>query len=107
MKPFDILYKLSRKNKIANHLFSLIYHCDIPMKLKVGNNIRFVHKGLGVVISEGAKIGNNVCIQHHVLIGEKTERISRLSKMMLLSILIALLSVMFGLEKDQLLEQGV
>lgn len=108
MKPFDILYKLSRKNKIANHLFSLIYHCDIPMKLKVGNNIRFVHKGLGVVISEGATIGNNVCIQHHVLIGEKkTERISRLSKMMLLSILIALLSVMFGLEKDQLLEQGV
>ena len=71
MKPFDILYKLSRKNKIANHLFSLIYHCDIPMKLKVGNNIRFVHKGLGVVISEGATIGNNVCIQHHVLIGEK------------------------------------
>ena len=99
MKPFDILYKLSRKNKIANHLFSLIYHCDIPMKLKVGNNIRFVHKGLGVVISEGAAIGNNVCIQHHVLIGEK--------KMMLLSILIASLSVMFGLEKDQLLEQGV
>ena len=41
------------------------------MKLKVGNNIRFVHKGLGVVISEGATIGNNVCIQHHVLIGEK------------------------------------
>lgn len=71
MKPFDILYKLSRENKIANHLFSLIYHCDIPMKLKVGNNIRFVHKALGVVISEGATIGNNVCIQHHVLIGEK------------------------------------
>lgn len=66
MKPFDILYKLSRKNKIANHLFSLIYHCDIPMKLKVGNNIRFVHKGLGVVISEGATIGNNVCIKKHI-----------------------------------------
>ena len=71
MKLFDILYKFSRKSKIMNHLFSCIYHCDIPMRLTTGKNVRFVHKGLGVVISEGATIGNNVCIQHHVLIGEK------------------------------------
>ena len=30
-----------------------------------------MHTALGVVITEGATIGNNVCIQHHVLIGEK------------------------------------
>lgn len=71
MKPFDVLYALSRKNKMMNHLFSFIYHCDIPMKLKMENRVKFIHKGLGVVISEGATIGNNVCIQHHVLIGEK------------------------------------
>lgn len=67
-----MFYALSRKSKMMNYLFSFIYHCDIPMKLKIGNRVKFIHKGLGV-ISEGATIGNNVCIQHHILIGEKNE----------------------------------
>lgn len=71
MKPFDIFFRLSRKSNILNHFFSFVYHCDIPQKLKMGNGVKFIHKGLGVVITEGATIGNNVCIQHHVLIGEK------------------------------------
>ena len=71
MKPFDILFILSRKSNILNHLFSHLYHCDIPKNLKLGTGVKFIHKRLGVVITEGATIGNNVCIQHHVLIGEK------------------------------------
>lgn len=90
MKPFDILFILSRKSNILNHLFSHLYHCDIPKNLKLGTGVKFIHKGLGVVITEGATIGNNVCIQHHVLIGEKMEQIIQLLKMTLLLTRIAL-----------------
>lgn len=57
---FDILCK-TPKNKAANRFF-----VDLLLRYtnEIGNNIRFVHKGLGVVISEGATIGDNVCIQH-------------------------------------------
>lgn len=46
-------------------------NCDIPRKLKLGENISFPHFAFGVVIHPDAIIENNVCVQYHVLIGEK------------------------------------
>lgn len=63
--------KLSRKSGILNYFFKRRFNCDIPRKVKIGNNVSFPHDAMGVVINANAEIGNNVCIQHHVLIGQK------------------------------------
>lgn len=68
---FYWLYKLSRKSGLCCFLFNKVYKCDIPKNLNIGKEILFPHKALGVVIHPFSIIGNNVCIQHHVLIGEK------------------------------------
>lgn len=68
---FYRMFKLSRKSGIVNFLLKLLYSCDIPRKVRIGNNVVFPHNALGVVIHPDTLIGNNVCIQHHVLLGEK------------------------------------
>lgn len=52
-------------------MLKTIYKCDIPSKVKIGKNVGFPHDGMGVVIHPDAQIGDNVVVQHHVLIGEK------------------------------------
>lgn len=45
------------------------------MNVKMGNNVNFSHDALGVVIHNDSKIGNNVWIEHHVCIGQKTAKV--------------------------------
>lgn len=73
-KLFKLLYKISRIVPGFNKVLGRIYSCEIPRKAKIGNNVEFVHNGLGVVINASSVIGNNVRILHHVTIG--TNKIS-------------------------------
>lgn len=69
---FNILFKLSRKSGVMNFILKRLYSCDIPRKVKFsGGGVTFPHNALGVVIHPNVKIGENVCIQHHVLLGQK------------------------------------
>lgn len=69
---FALLYKASRKSRIVNVFLRFIYKCDIPAAVKIGKNVTFNHKGLGVVIHPHAVIGDNVFIEHHVCLGQRT-----------------------------------
>jgi len=68
---FNALLKLSRKRRFMNFIFARLYGCDIPKEVELGKNVHFPHKAMGVVIHPLTRIGDNVCIQHHVLLGEK------------------------------------
>ena len=70
MGLFKRLWKLSRKSQFFNTVFNTVYACDIPMQTKIGEGVHFPHGTIGTVISCNAVIGKNVCIQHHVLIGQ-------------------------------------
>ncbi len=69
MSFFDILLKTSRYLPGCSKIMRLLYGCDIPRKVKIGKNVRFGHKALGVVIHKDSVIEDNVIIQHHVNIG--------------------------------------
>lgn len=69
---FELLYKLSRKSAVMNKMLQLIYKCEIPRKAQIGNGVTFNHKGLGVVIHPNSKIEDNVYIEHHVCLGQRT-----------------------------------
>lgn len=71
---FSILYKASRRSRIINKIFSLIYKCEIPVSAKIGKNVTFNHNGLGVVIHPNAVIEDNVHIEHHVCLGQRTNK---------------------------------
>ena len=43
--------------------------CDIPKTFHIPKSTRFVHRGLGVIIAKGTKIGENVTIYQFVTIG--------------------------------------
>lgn len=60
---------VSRHLPFGCKILRLLFSCDIPRKTKIGNNVRFGHKGLGIVVHEDATIEDNVMIQHHVTIG--------------------------------------
>ncbi len=51
------------------NLTNIIHACDIPLSCKIGENVHFGHRGIGIVIHENAIIGNNVKILHNVTIG--------------------------------------
>ena len=70
-RMFDFVFAASRKNPIASFLLKRLYSCDIPRRMQIGKNVCFQHNALGVVIHPGTIIGDNVVIQHHVLLGEK------------------------------------
>ena len=67
---FNFIYGWARK-KIPGGVFLLriLYGCEIPRMAQIGNNVTFIHRGLGTVISSFAIIEDNVRIQHHVTIG--------------------------------------
>lgn len=52
-----------------HRLCLLICGADIPMGCKLGRGVEFGHFGLGVVISEQTRIGDNSIIYHGVTIG--------------------------------------
>lgn len=69
---FEFLYKLSRKSAVMNKILQLVYKCEIPRTAQIGNKVTFNHKGLGVVIHPNSQIGDNVYIEHHVCLGQRT-----------------------------------
>lgn len=72
MSLFDILFKLSRKNHVMNNLLRFAFGCDIPENTKIGDNVVFNHKAMGVVIHPNAVIEDNVYFEHHVCLGQRT-----------------------------------
>lgn len=73
MGLFEKIYNISRKCRGGSFLLRILYGCDIPQNTKIGKNVNFGHRGLGTVINEGAVIGNNVSIQHHVTLARGKE----------------------------------
>lgn len=69
---FGLLYKVSRKSRIVNIFLRFVYKCDIPVAAKIGKNVTFNHKGLGIVIHPHTVIEDNVFIEHHVCFGQRT-----------------------------------
>lgn len=47
----------------------IIFSCDIPSEVEIGENCRFGHNALGVVIGPNVVIGKNCRIGHNVTIG--------------------------------------
>lgn len=68
---FELIYKVSRKSRSINKLFSIIYNCEIPRNVEIGKNVVFNHRGLGVVIHPNVVIEDNVYIEHHVCLGQR------------------------------------
>lgn len=61
-----------RKFAERRYFFTQIVHaCDIPLQIKIGQNIKFGHRGIGIVIHKDTIIGDNVHIMQNVTIGAK------------------------------------
>lgn len=69
---FEFMYKLSRKSVVMNKLLQFVYKCEIPRTAQIGSGVTFNHKGLGVVIHPNSQIEDNVYIEHHVCLGQRT-----------------------------------
>lgn len=78
MGPVVWLYRLSnflwRRRIILlpdliGFLIRIIYSADIHYQASIGKNIVFSHNGLGAIIHPRAKIGDNVVVGAHVVIG--------------------------------------
>lgn len=54
-----LIYRLSR----------IVFSCDIPASVEIGENTVFPHNGLGVVIHPNVVIGDNCRILQNVTIG--------------------------------------
>ena len=52
-------------------LASAIVRC-CPRTAQIGSGVTFNHKGLGVVIHPNSQIEDNVYIEHHVCLGQRT-----------------------------------
>ena len=48
--------------------------CDLPAQVQVGQRVRFMHHGAGVVIHCQAVIGNDVMIHPHVVVGQNVRQ---------------------------------
>lgn len=66
------MYKLSRKSRVINKIFQLLYKCEIPKAARIGNRVTFNHNGLGVVVHPNSLIEDDVYIEHHVCLGQRT-----------------------------------
>ena len=56
------MYKLSRKSRVANKIFKMLYKCEIPNTARIGNRVTFNHNELGVVIHPNSQIEDDVYI---------------------------------------------
>ena len=52
----------------------IIFACELPMTVMIGENSQLHHNGLGVVIHERAKLGKNTHIYQNVTIGGRGGR---------------------------------
>ena len=49
----------------------IVHSCEIPLQIKIGRNVKFGHRGIGIVIHKDVIIGDNVQIMQNVTIGAK------------------------------------
>lgn len=71
MKLFEIIFSICRKVPGGGMILRIIYSFECDKGAIIGKNVKFLHRGLGTVISARAIIGNNVQIQHHVTVGTR------------------------------------
>lgn len=69
MKNWLFKNRFFKLSSIFDHLFRIVYSCEIPSSVIMGENIVFAHNGLGVVLHGRTRIGNNVKIYQHVTVG--------------------------------------
>ena len=71
-------YLYEKKVPLLPHLYvrliRLIYSCDLPAGLKLGEGVILKHNGLGVVIHPKAVIGKNTQIYQNVSIAGRNNR---------------------------------
>lgn len=55
-------------------IIRVVYSCDLPVNLKLGNGVILKHNGLGVVIHPKAVVGENTQIYQNVSIAGRNNR---------------------------------
>lgn len=73
IKGYTNLYKKGHKKtaKLLYWLNRIIFSCDIPASVEIGDNLILPHFGLGVVLHPNTVIKNNVRIYQQVTIGSR------------------------------------
>lgn len=71
MSVSRILFKLSRRSHFFCRVFCKLYNCDIPMSVTFKGKLNLLHGYTGIVIHPDAVIGDNVTMNHNVLIGQR------------------------------------
>ncbi len=78
-------YKLARRlylsripvlPKLIYYLMFLVYNSSIPFKAEIGRGTRFGYGGMGVVIHERSRIGEDCVISQQVTIGGRAGHIN-------------------------------
>lgn len=57
------------KKKISHLLLRVLFSCDIPSSVTLGEKVQLVHNGLGVVMHAKTIIGDNCKIYQNVTLG--------------------------------------
>lgn len=58
---------------LLNRVMRVLFSCDIPYTVVIGENTIFAHNALGCVVNENAIIGSNCKILQNVTIGGRGE----------------------------------
>ena len=59
---------------IISRIIRILYSCELPPSVVMGEGTKLVHNGLGVVIHQNAKIGKNCKIYQNVSIAGRNGR---------------------------------
>lgn len=62
---------LRRFAEVRYYFTQIVHSCEIPLQVKIGQNVKFGHRGIGIVIHRDTIIGDNVHIMQNVTIGAK------------------------------------
>ena len=73
-KAEKLAYKVTRgggaiRRQVFRLVLRVMFSCEIPSSVKLGDNVELVHNGLGVVMHNNTVIGNNCKIYQNVTLG--------------------------------------
>ena len=60
--------------RLLEGVIFVLFHAVVPTSVVIGEHANFVHRGLGVVIHPGARIGRDVIIAPGVVIGGRSHQ---------------------------------